>query len=440
MAEFHIESFQNPFLPQGVSTMHAVLTVTASATGSTGSGDAAPEDRSELIIVDTSGSMNGAKLRSVKTATSTAIDCIPDGVRFGIITGNHEAEIAFPAFPPLVVSSAQTRADAKKAVTKFEAGGGTAMGSWIELAAYILGDSSGIRHAILLTDGKNESEEPEDLDRSLRAAEGIFQCDCRGVGANWVVAELRKVATALLGTYDIVANPEGLAVDFSSMMMESLRKQVAEVTLRVWTPQNAQVVALKQMDPPLDLTDRRTGTAPLVGDYATGSWGDESRDYYLSVRVPAGDIDDEMLAARVTLMIGEEQGPQCLVRAVWTDDAAKSTRMNNRVAEALGESELADAIQVGIDALRDGDDSSATRHLAKAVSMAKDAGNDEALERLKHVVDEDPITGRVRPKPKVEDIDLLTLETRSTRTSRTSKPMPPDSPSPPNGPPPGEPA
>ena len=195
------------------------------------------------------------------------------------------------------------------------------------------------------------------------------------------------------------------------------------------------------MDPPLDLTGSRADTGPLTGDYATGSWGDEARDYYLSIRVPAGDIDDEMLAARVTLMVGDEQVDQCLVRAVWTDDAAKSTRINNRVAAALGETELAEEIQVGIDALRKGDNSSATKHLGKAVSMAKDAGNDEALERLKQVVDEDPVTGRVRPKPKVDEVDLTTLETRSTRTSRNPKPKPPKATTPPeDSTPPGEPA
>ena len=56
----------------------------------------------------------------------------------------------------------------------------------------------------------------------------------------------------------------------------------------VWTPQGAEVVALKQMDPPLDLTGREPSAGPLAGDYTTGAWGDESRDYYLSVRVPAG--------------------------------------------------------------------------------------------------------------------------------------------------------
>ena len=79
--------------------MHAIVTVTASGTGSVDgwAGAGRHDERTELLIVDTSGSMNGKKLRSVKEATAAAIDCIPDGVRFGIITGNHRAEVAYPS-------------------------------------------------------------------------------------------------------------------------------------------------------------------------------------------------------------------------------------------------------------------------------------------------------------------------------------------------------
>lgn len=419
MADFQIECFQNEFLPEGGQVMHAVLTVCASGTGSSVSDPAPAADRTELLIVDTSGSMNGRKLRSAKAATAAAVDCIPDGVGFGIITGNHQAELAYPLWGSVAVSSAQTRAEAKGAVKNFEARGGTAIGAWIELAQGILGQSEGIRHAILLTDGRNESEEPEELDEALRRADGAFQCDCRGVGDDWEVAELRKVATALRGSYDIVADPDGLAADFSGLMMHSLSKQVAELTLRVWTPQGAEIVALKQMEPPLDLVGSRTAGGPLVGDYTTGAWGDECRDFYLSVRVPVGAVDDKMLVARVTLLVGDEPVGQGLVTAVWTDDVAKSTRMNKRVAAAIGEGELADAIQEGVDAHRAGDEETATDRFAKAVDIARESGNDDAIDRLSKIVDIDTVTGRVRPKAKVDKVDLMTVETRSTRTTRT---------------------
>jgi von Willebrand factor type A C-terminal domain/von Willebrand factor type A domain len=418
MAEFQIECFHNEFLPQDGEVMHAVLTVSASGTGGVEADTGPADGRTELLIVDTSGSMNGKKLRAAKAATAAAIDCIPTGVRFGVITGNHQASLAVAP----TVASPQSREAAKEAVRRFEAGGGTAMGTWIRLAATLFSDEPGIRHAILLTDGKNESEAPADLEWALADADGAFQCDCRGVGDNWDVGELRKVATALRGTYDIVAEPEELERDFSQLLQASLLRQVSEITLRVWTPQGAEVAALKQMDPPLDLTGTRAVTGPLVGEYTTGAWGDESRDYYLSVRVPVGQVGDKMLAARVTLVIAGEPAGQGLVTAVWTDDLAKSTRMNKRVADAVGEGELADAIQKGVDAHHAGDVESATNQFGLAVRMANESGNDEALERLSKLVDiDDPVTGRVRPKAKVETLDVMTLETRSTRTSRTPR-------------------
>jgi len=430
VATFEMECFQNEFLPLEGDTMHAVLTVTSSGTGGGEGGPDdlgdAPGERSELIIVDTSGSMRGEKLRAAKAATAAAIDCIPDGVAFGVVAGNEEATLAYPSELPLPLASREVRAKAKKAVTRLEAGGGTAIGTWIRLAARVLGDRGGIRHAILLTDGRNEHEEPYELDAALDEAGGVFECDCRGVGTDWEVAELRRVATALVGTYDIVAEPSGLEGDFSAMMRRSLRKLVAEVALRVWTPQHAEIVALTQLredEPPLDLTGNGVEAGPRTADFVTGSWEDEARDFYLCVKLPVGEVDDEMLAARVTLMVDDEPVGQQLVRAVWTDDAAKSTRMNRRVAEVRNEEALADVIQEVVDAQRAGDVARATDRAGEAVRMAHQAGNEDVQERISKLFDiEDPVTGRVRPKARVEVADVMTFEARSTRTSRTNGP------------------
>jgi hypothetical protein len=419
MAEFTIECFHNEFLPSGASVMHAVVTVTAAGTpageATTANGST---ERSELVILDVSGSMNGKRLRAAKDATAAAVDCVPDGTRFGIITGNHEAERAYPEAGLLAVASASTRAEAKAALKRVEARGGTAMGTWIAVAADVFAGTPGIRHAILLTDGKNESESPEDLEAVLASVEGMFQCDCRGVGSQWQVSELRKVATALLGTVDVVAEPEGLRADFTNLMQEALGKHVAEVALRVWTPLGGEVVTLKQMEPPLDLTVTRAEVDPLTGVYGTGSWGNEARDFLVSVRVPPGEVGQKRLCARLSLLVGGEPSGEVLVPATWTDDETKSTHINKRVAAARGETEIADAIQEGVDALKEGDVERGTDRLGKAAAQAHAQGNEEALERIGAVVDiEDPVTGRVRAK-RYEEIDLQILETRSTRTSK----------------------
>jgi len=87
-----------------------------------------------------------------------------------------------------------------------------------------------------------------------------------------------------------------------------------------------------------------------------------------------------------------------------------------------GEGQLADAIQAGIDALRSGDVAASTDQFGAAVQLATEQENDEALDRLSGLVDiEDGPTGRVRPKAKVADVDMMILETRSTRTTRNKK-------------------
>ncbi len=425
MAEFQMECFQNEFLPEGADVMNAVITVTAAGTAGDlpGAGElAAPGgERAELIILDTSGSMQGGKLHEAKAATAAAIGSLPDGVRFGVISGHQTAQVVYPTQPPLAVSSPATRREATDSLRALKARGGTAIGAWISLATHVLRDEPGIRHAILLTDGRNEHETPEILQQVLAQAEGVFQCDCRGVGTDWKVAELRTIATALLGTYDIVAHPSGLSADFSEMMQQSLSKRVPEVTLRIWTPHGAEVTLLKQLEPVmLDLTGSRTSSGPLSGDYPTGSWGDESRDYHLTVRVVPGAIDDEMLAGRISLLVGEAVAGQALVKAIWTGDVERSTHINRRVAEAMGESELAEVIQQGIDAHRSGDVDTATSRFGQAVRLAAEHGNDDALDRLATVVEiEDAATGLVRPKAVVDDTDVMIVETRSTRTVRT---------------------
>ncbi len=423
--EFHVECFYNEYLPEGAATIHAVLTVTATgfgpASGATAPEEASDHGRAELIILDTSNSMFGAKLHQAKVATAAAIECLPDGVRFGVISGSDQAKVIFPSSPPLAVASARTRRDATKALRKLAVDGGTAMGTWLRLATDIFADEEGHRHAILLTDGKNESEHPEDLVAALDAAEGCFQCDCRGVGTDWTVAELKMISSRLLGSYDIVAEPSELADDFASMISDALAKRIPNVTLRIWTPRGAEVTLLKQLEPILtDLNGTDVDDAGQTREYPLGAWGDEARDYHLGVKLEPGEVEDEVCACRFSLVVDGEVVGESRVTVEWTDDVARSTKINPRVAEALGEGELAEAIQEGVDAHRLGDEEEATSCFGRAVKLASEHGNTDALSRLAAVVEiEDAATGLVRSKGAVDEKDVMIIETRSVRTVRS---------------------
>lgn len=423
MADFRLECFQNEFLAEGAQEVNAVVTVTASGSGASGDAAGGGAGSVEVIVIDTSGSMGGAKIRAAREATSAAVAAIDDGVRFAVVSGDNSARVIYPPNGGLATSSSQTRFEAQRATDQLQASGGTAIGSWLNLITSLVRNEPGIKHAILLTDGKDEHESPETLAQAVAAAKGIFQCDCRGVGTDWVVSELRTIATGLLGSVDIVADPAGLAADFEAMMGQAMGKSLADVNLRLWTPQGAGISFVKQVSPDLlDLTDRRVVVNPLTGEYPTGAWGDESRDYHFCVHVNAGAVGDEMLAARVSLVVNGQVAGQALVKAVWTDDTALSTKINRQVAHYTGQAELADAIAEGLEARKQGDMETATTKLGRAVQLATASGNTDTAKLLAKVVDvEDPATGKVRMKSTVAEADEMTLDTRSTKTVRVGR-------------------
>ena len=97
-------------------------------------------------------------------------------------------------------ASEATRAAAARAVDGLQPNGGTAIGTWLAHVREIAGQHPGaLTHAILLTDGKDEHETPEELGEEIGLSEGEFTCDCRGVGTDWHVEELRAISSALLG-------------------------------------------------------------------------------------------------------------------------------------------------------------------------------------------------------------------------------------------------
>jgi len=424
LIRFVAETYQNEYLPVGATEVNAIVTVTA-----LGGDGAAPGVAAEIIIIDTSGSMSfpSTKLQAARQATGAALDALRDGTLFAVIAGSELAREVYPRRGILVPASAQTRKAAKIAVSRLSSTGGTAIGSWLHLAGELFATTPAtLRHAILLTDGENRHESEDELSRTLSACEGLFQCDCRGVGTDWQVAELRRIASALLGSVDIIAEPAEMSADFRAIMQRAMSRGAADVALRLWTPQRSEVAFVKQVAPAIeDLTARAVRVDALTADYPTGAWGGEARDYHVCIRVRAREAGDEVLAGRLSLVVDGDPVSQALIRAVWTDDEQLSTRINPEVAHFTGQAELAEAIQEGLEARQAGDAATATFKLGRAVQLADAGGNDATMKLLKTVVEvDDAAAGTVRLKRHVAAVDEMSLDTRSTKTVRVQRAAP----------------
>ncbi|WP_431898337.1 vWA domain-containing protein [Nonomuraea sp. bgisy101] len=415
MSDFTLHIDQNKDLPLGGREVHAILTVAATAAPSV------PAEAAEVIIIDTSGSMSGSKIREARQAAKAAVDALREGVEFAVIAGDTSARMIYPRGRKLATANHSTRGNAKTAIGNLDANGGTSMGQWLRLAADLLESRPGaIKHALLMTDGQN-NEGDEAFARALKHCEGRFVCDSLGVGADWVPAELRKVSEALLGTFDYVRDQKDLAAFFTRITEASMGKTLAELALRVWIPKDATLKFVKQVSPTLlDLTGKRVAVNPLTGDYPTGSWGEEEREYHLCVEVPPSGLDQEIRAAWIKL-VRPDTGDVLAsgnVLAHWTDDLAASTRINKKVAHYTGQAELHELIQEGLSARAAGDTATATARLAKAKQLADSSGREDTARLLDKVVEVDPGTGTARLRTRVDKADEIELDTGSTRTSQ----------------------
>src|SRR5690606_16356705 len=184
----------------------------------------------------------------------------------------------------------------------------------------------------------------------------------------------------------------------------SMAKTVRDLSLRVWVPQTATLKFLKQVSPTLlDLTGKRAEVNPLTGDYPTGAWGREEREYHLCVEVPPGQIGQEIRAGWVKL-VRPDTGDVLAsgnVLAQWTDDLALSTRINDKVVHYTGQAELHQLIQ--------------------ARQLAVESGREDTARLLDKVVEIDPVQGTARLVRNVDKADELELDTGSVRTSRLRK-------------------
>jgi len=421
MTQFKAEVFQNAFVPQGAGEVNAIMTVSAEGTEGLGT----PGIRIIGIICDNSGSMDGGKIHAAKDAMVRMVWMLPADAWFFIIAGAENAELVVPA----VQASSENKQRAISAVKRIRAVGGTCISTWLGKAIDQFGALSGaIRQGILLTDGENEKEDEPRLDAMLAACEGRFQLECRGVGSDWKIDELKKISSKLLGTTDIISRPDLIEADFQHILQGALKKEVSDVALRLWVPLGAQVKFCKQVSPDIaDLTSRGKQTKAQTWDYPTGAWGkDESRDYHFCIEVKPGEVGDEMLAGRASLIVTrsgvETKAAEARILAVWTDDESKSTKIDRRVAHYTGQAELAQSIQEGLEAKARGDDEVATAKLGRAVQLAHESGNEATKKLLRKVVDvQDEERGTVRLKRDVAKEDAMALETRSTRTSRIQR-------------------
>lgn len=432
--QFKIESFLNANLPAGGTRVDVVFSLSAmseagageAGAGEAGAGAQAAPHRVIGLLGDRSGSMSGPKMDALKHALRVAVDAMDDDTEFFVVAFDTKARMSVP---PTRADGAGKRA-AHAQIQRIEAGGGTALSTGLAAARGVFAARQGaVCQVILLTDGQNGVEDTAVLGRELSAGAGLYQAHCRGVGTDWSPKELRRIAEALLGTAQLVADPAGMAEDFRATMAAAMALGVADVRLRLWMPKNTRLTGFKQGFPTeIDLLSSLRPVDQRAVDLPLGAWSEGTQDYCASFTVVPLPTGEQMLVCRPSIVTpdvvtrGDQVLPGANVTCTWTDDASLSARIDPQVAHYSGQAEKARAIQEGLEAMERHDDGTATIRLGRALQLAQQSGDEETTRRLRQVVDVvDEAQGTVRLRRGADKVAVMDLDVGSTRTVRVKR-------------------
>ena len=268
----------------------------------------------QVFLIDVSAAMDETWLAAARESVAAALGRLRPGTLFAIIAGTETACMVYPPGNQLAIADPRTLAEARQALGSLAAGtGGIAVGRWLRQARLLLQPyPEAIRQAQLLVAGNFDRESTADLTDSIAQCEGVFRCDCRGVGTNWNAGQIRRISDTLLGTLDIMPDPRGLAADVAELTDRAMARSAADVRLRLHPAEWARPLFVKQLAPDVkDLTNRYTSPPDLATarDYPTGAWQPgESRDFHVGLEVTPGELNVPMRAALVSALLTEPSG------------------------------------------------------------------------------------------------------------------------------------
>ncbi|MGW3174238.1 VWA domain-containing protein [Streptomyces sp. NPDC001153] len=433
--------------------MHAILEIGVRGHGGPESGPApahgAGPALAEVLIVDTSRSMlhPAAKLHAAKDATAAALRLLPDGTAFAVLSGRFGATVVHPGpgRAPMAAADPAEREAAERAVRILDADGGTALGTWLDLARRLLKEQPApVKHVLLLTDGRNEHDHRAamSLETALDACEGRFVCDAWGIGDDWDAELLLRITRRLHGRAGAVREEAELTAAYEELVTGLLGTAIPELRIRITPTPGTVIRQVKQVVPgEQELSAVPAGSGGPGAEYVTRAWGDEIRHFQVVLTAdPAGrETGEDLQLAAVEVAVPDFGRPVRLpaprpVLVRWTDNPLDASRQHPGVRRYELYQQVSAAVAGAYQAwLRGtGGRAAADRHLARALALATELGDTQLLGALRRI--EEPGAGRVRAGLKDVDWQHLILS-----SAMTTPPQPP-SPGPPSAPPPGTPA
>lgn len=171
-----------------------------------------PQAREVILIIDTSGSMEGGSLDQAKAALVHALESLDGDDYFNLLQFNSNTGQLFDHSVPVTSSSLYV---ARKFITGLNANGGTEMAPALEAALTLPQIPDLMRQVVFITDGAvgNETELLQKVARDLGQSR-MFTVAIGHAPNSWF---MRKTAEIGRGSYIHISNPDEVAEQMSAL-------------------------------------------------------------------------------------------------------------------------------------------------------------------------------------------------------------------------------
>ncbi len=248
---------------------------------------------------------------------------LPDGTAFAVLSGRFDATLVHPR-PAARCSPSPVPPNARPPNAPYgslDADGGTAIGTWLDLARRLLKDQPApVKHVLLLTDGRNEHDHRAamSLDTALDACEGRFVCDAWGIGDDWDAELLLRITRRLHGRARAV--PRRVRTDRRLRGIGGRTcsaPRYPNCASGSPPPPGTVIRQVKQVVPSeQELLPVPAGSGGRGAEYVTRAWGDEVRHFQVVLTAdPTGrETGEDLQLAAVEVVVPDFGRPVRLPR------------------------------------------------------------------------------------------------------------------------------
>jgi Ca-activated chloride channel family protein len=215
------------FVQRSGHTEYALLMVVPPQPGAVERSEYQRLPRETILIVDTSGSMQGASMQQAKLALEQALDTLRPADRFNVVEFN---SITRPLFADALPATPANLAEAKAWVRKLQARGGTEMAPALEFALTGRETPGYLRQVVFMTDGAVSNE--DELFRLITRRLGSSRLFTVGIGSAPNGHFMARAAQFGRGSFTSIGDLKEVGEKMTSLFAKIEAPVLRDVTIR----------------------------------------------------------------------------------------------------------------------------------------------------------------------------------------------------------------